>query len=158
MLDDILDYYYPNNKCLNVKEKFMIISDFNLWLEENHILFIKSTSPYYDHHYNNNKNTNRRLLVNNFNGNKSYNTQSTIRQKLYQRYSRSVKKSYINNINDENNHNNNNNNNNNNCNNNENDNDNSSDFSSTIFDGYDLHVAISCDKFFAWFHHIDLKR
>ena len=154
MLDDILDYYYPNNKCLNVKEKFMIISDFNLWLEENHILFIKSTSPYYDHHNNNNKNTNRRLLVNNFNGNKSYNTQSTIRQKLYQRYSRSVKKSYINTINDENNHNNNKNN----CNNNENDNDNSSDFSSTIFDGYDLHVAISCDKFFAWFHHIDLKR
>jgi hypothetical protein len=119
MLDDLLDYYYPNNKCLNDKEKFMIISDFNLWLVKNHIVFIKSTTPY------NNNNNNK-------------NTQSTIRQNLYQRYSRSVKKRYNNN--------------------NKNDFDNSSNFSATVFDGYDLHVAISCDKFFAWFQHIDLKR
>lgn len=165
MLDDLLDYYYPNNKCLNIKEKIMIISDFNLWLEKNHILFMKSTTPNYDHHYNNN-NINRRLLINNFNGNKSNNnnnnTQSTIKQKLYQRYSRSVKKSYRNTINNNNNHNHNNNydnnNNENDNNNNENDNDNSSNFSVTVFDGYDLHVAISCDKFFTWFQHVDLKR
>jgi hypothetical protein len=49
MLDDLLMYYQPNNKSLNVKEKMTIINEFNLWLKENKIEFVKF-NPYDDDH------------------------------------------------------------------------------------------------------------
>jgi hypothetical protein len=50
MLDDLLMYYHPNDKSLNTKEKMTIINEFNVWLTENKIKFVKSNA-YEDDHY-----------------------------------------------------------------------------------------------------------
>jgi hypothetical protein len=51
MLDDLLMYYHPNDKSLNAKEKMTIINEFNLWLKENSIKFVKSYAYDDDDHH-----------------------------------------------------------------------------------------------------------
>jgi len=50
MLDDLLMYYHPNDKSLNAKEKMTIINEFNLWLKEKNIKFVKSNAYDDDDH------------------------------------------------------------------------------------------------------------
>jgi hypothetical protein len=63
MLDDLLMYYHPNDKSLNAKEKMKIINEFNRWLKENKINFVKSNAyddddddDHYQHSFSNSNN------------------------------------------------------------------------------------------------------
>jgi hypothetical protein len=58
MLDDLLMYYHPNNKSLNAKEKMQVVNEFNLWLIENKIKFVKSNAYDDDHNQHSFSNSN----------------------------------------------------------------------------------------------------
>jgi predicted outer membrane repeat protein len=108
-------------------------------------VFIKSVASYGGGISIYNKNKNRRLYYNSKYKNDSNNQTQSTKRKLYRRYSKFVEKSSINTTNNVNN-------------NNDNCNDDSSIISDIVCNGNYVHDAIPCDKFFAWFHHVDLKR
>ena len=54
MLDDLLEYYRPNNSSLTMDDKLMMIHEFNVWLNEFQINFEKSAADYYINYLNKN--------------------------------------------------------------------------------------------------------
>ena len=52
MLDDLLEYYRPNNSSLTMDDKLMMINEFNVWLNEIQVEFEKSAADYYINYLN----------------------------------------------------------------------------------------------------------